>query len=98
MSFLLGHVAFILAFYKDGGNGMRLGYGALLYLYAIGIVYVIMSFGNIRPDDVVLQVGVVVYSLVIATMCHRAVSTVIRTSVRTSVTHGIVSSGNSNHA
>lgn len=107
VSFLLGHVAFIFAFYHDGGNSSRLGPGVSLYLYAVGIVYVILSFGecgfvcvkvsvgvclcnmciliafcpfvptrlgNIREGDYVLQVGIVVYALAIATMCHRSVS------------------------
>jgi len=74
VSFLLGHVAFILAFYRDGGNSLLPVHGVVLYLYAAGIVYVIMAFGNIRADDIVLKVGVVVYSLVIATMCHRSMS------------------------
>jgi uncharacterized membrane protein YhhN len=46
VSFLLGHVAFILAFYHDGGNSARLGLGAALYMYAAGIVYVILALGN----------------------------------------------------
>jgi hypothetical protein len=31
------------------------------------------TVGNVREDDMVLKVGICVYSLVIATMCHRAV-------------------------
>ena len=52
VSFLLGHIAFILAFYYDGGNSARVGYGAGLYLYAAGIVYVIMVFGEFNSGGV----------------------------------------------
>lgn len=46
VSFLLGHVAFILAFYQDGGSSARPMQGAGLYAYAAGMVYVVLTFGK----------------------------------------------------
>lgn len=74
VSFLLGHVAFILAFQSDGGNSWNSLHIIVLYLYAASIVFVILKHGNIQPEDNILKVGIVAYSIVIATMCRRSLS------------------------
>ena len=71
-SFLIGHVMFVIAYVRDGGNGLQLGWGVLLYGFLSAYVIVILQ--HVASDDVVLKIGVVAYCVVIATMCHRSIS------------------------
>jgi alkylglycerol monooxygenase len=72
ISFLLGHLLFICAFWFDGGNGVQLKWGTLIYTYMA--VYVFYILTKIPEEDYILRTGVVSYCLIIGTMCHRSIS------------------------
>jgi uncharacterized membrane protein YhhN len=72
MSFFLGHVLFICAFWFDGGNGLQLKWGILIYTYMA--VYVFYILKRIPGEDILLRSGVVSYCVIIGTMCHRSIS------------------------
>lgn len=72
VSFLIGHLMFIVAFWLDGGNGMQIKWGVGIVVYIA--VYLRYLLTNIADDDMVLKVGVCVYCVAIGTMLHRSLS------------------------
>jgi uncharacterized membrane protein YhhN len=72
VSFLIGHILFIVGFVRDGGNGFQMKWGVVLYGFLGG--YLSFLWQYIPADDTVLRIGVVAYCLIIATMCHRSIS------------------------
>lgn len=72
VSFLIGHLLFIIGFVRDGGNGFQMKWGILLYTSLGG--YLAFLWPHISADDTVLRIGVVAYCVIIATMCHRSIS------------------------
>lgn len=72
VSFLIGHIFFIIAFWLDGGNGLQLKWGFILYGYVA--IYVSYILNNIPKEDYILRGGVTTYCIIIATMCHRSIS------------------------
>ena len=72
LSFLIGHIFFIIAFWLDGGNGLQLKWGVLIYLYVA--IYLFYILKRIPQEDNILRTGVTTYCIIIGTMCHRSLS------------------------
>jgi uncharacterized membrane protein YhhN len=72
VSFFLGHLLFIIAFWLDGGNGLQVTWGVLIYTYMAVYLFYILS--KIPEEEVILRGGVVAYCIIIGTMCHRSIS------------------------
>lgn len=72
ISFFLGHLLFIIAFWLDGGNGLQITWGVLIYAYVAIYLFYILS--RIPEQEEILRGGVVAYCFIIGTMCHRSIS------------------------
>lgn len=70
ISFLVGHILFVLAMVWDGGNTLCPKWG----LFSYSFVSIIIYFALPNIEKVALRCGVAVYALVIGTMVHRAAS------------------------
>ncbi len=72
LSFLLGHILFTFAFWFDGGNGLQVRWGFLIFGYMS--IYLFQILQRIPETDLVLRIGVTAYCLIIGSMCHRSLS------------------------